>query len=906
MGNRYYFTDEGMQVTLEGGIVRAISGSLESGQVKYINEKSGFGELMLSYQMAGSGQRVVCYPQRSELFHDKAPIKEGRKVTWSGEACGAAISVSLHYQLDGGRLTQQVHVRNVSKESLMLLDFGICLACHTDFAWGVPAGKSVIGHHFVAGCGSHSTFYRCDGEGDILLMMPMEGTELLYYQTEDEGVGDEQKKKGVTWLYSLNAGVSREAVLAGSKLRIPPKKLELVPEACYTFTCCYQLSRDYEACRQLLIQNGQPVAESIPGYTVPRELPVTLCLRTIDQQVRIESNREQTEIVCIKKEQNRLFYKIRFGQLGEHCLKVHYGRNEYVDLYYFVTEPIEIMLQKRGAFIASRQHRNPEKWYNGLFAECNNETGVMLGPDNYDKIGGWRIYEVTCDDPGLSKPAFLSSKLVEYPVQKEVDALEYYVEHFVWGGLQRTEDESFPYGIYGIPDWHTLRNSDKKGTDGVLHIWRIYDYPHIFLMYYNLYRIASERSEVQTVLPAKTYLLRAYQTAIAMFQIPEELESWSAYKTGLYNELIIPDLVHALLENGLEEEAERLDRHWMKKAYYFVMECDDIFGSEYPFDTTGFESTYVLAESAIRHAVMEQKKNPFSGKISYGRAMELLEKQHRCNIACRGVLEPAYFWYGSDYRGDNMHYMLSYMAQMGGYSLLQYALYHARQPFDLLRLAYGSMLSSYALMNTGDAESGYGYWFHGPEQDGCAGGGFEPQYQGETWLNQPHIGGSWYYSCEIDLGFCAGIRGAASILAKDPVFGLASYGCLWERTKKGITVGLRDGVRKEFHYLAEDGLRIHICFQIGQMDAENGIFLDHQQHRILIRTDAKSIPCQKKLTVQIEQCGDWRAVESGVWIQAGNKTELSMEAGEQTLSLRTLSAEAHRKGMVDLYEEGIS
>ena len=105
--------------------------------------------------------------------------------------------------------------------------------------------------------------------------------------------------------------------------------------------------------------------------------------------------------------------------------------------------------------------------------EWNNADGVLLGPDCYDRISGWRIYEVTCDDPGLSKPAFLSSKLAVYPVQEEVDALEYYVEHFVWGGLQRTEDETYSYGIYGIPDWKTLRENASKGPEGKLHLWRL-------------------------------------------------------------------------------------------------------------------------------------------------------------------------------------------------------------------------------------------------------------------------------------------------------------------------------------------------------------------------------------------------------------------------------------------------
>lgn len=151
---------------------------------------------------------------------------------------------------------------------------------------------------------------------------------------------------------------------------------------------------------------------------------------------------------------------------------------------------------------------------------------MQLGPDNYDTIGGWRIYEVTCDDPGLSKPAFLSSKLVEAPNAEEAAALDRYVERFVWGGLQCTEQEPYPYGIYGIPDWHVLRNSKDEDVRGKLHIWRIYDYPHIALMYYNLYRMRRLYPALPLSQSAETYLIRAARTLIAMFTIPLELDDW--------------------------------------------------------------------------------------------------------------------------------------------------------------------------------------------------------------------------------------------------------------------------------------------------------------------------------------------------------------------------------------------
>lgn len=81
-----------------------------------------------------------------------------------------------------------------------------------------------------------------------------------------------------------------------------------------------------------------------------------------------------------------------------------------------------------------------------------------------------------------------------------------------------------------------------------------------------------------------------------MFTIPSEIEDWSAYKTGLYNECVIPKIIAALRENGMKAQADRLETFWMRKVKFFVTECKDVFGSEYPFDTTGFESTFVLAE----------------------------------------------------------------------------------------------------------------------------------------------------------------------------------------------------------------------------------------------------------------------------------------------------------------------
>jgi hypothetical protein len=283
-----------------------------------------------------------------------------------------------------------------------------------------------------------------------------------------------------------------------------------------------------------------------------------------------------------------------------------------------------------------------------------------------------------------------------------------------------------------------------------------------------------------------------------------EILKWSAYETGTYNELVIPDLIRALEENGRKDEADKLRAHWETKVKYFVNQHPYLFGSEYPFDSTGFESTHALAKYAEDRLRDPQAKD-FQRSVKPADVNYFLDQQMKLNLACRG-LEPAYYWLGSDYRASgNSSYTLSYMAQMGGWAVEDYALNFARDPIPYLRLGYASYLSSWALLNSGTAESNYGYWYPGKENDGGAGGGFEPRPWGRAWLGNKEMGrGSWWYSGEIDLGFSGALRTAATVVSDDPIFGLFAYGGELMRHGDSIEVIPRDGLRDRFDVVRGD------------------------------------------------------------------------------------------------------
>ena len=161
-------------------------------------------------------------------------------------------------------------------------------------------------------------------------------------------------------------------------------------------------------------------------------------------------------------------------------------------------------------------------------------------------------------------------------------------------------------------------------------------------------------------------------------------------------------------------------------------------------------------------------------------------------------------------------------------------------PFDYLRLGYASYLSSWALVNSGRAETGYGYWFPGEENDGGAGGGFEPLARARGWLGKWIERGAWYYSAEEDVGYCGAIRTAATVVADDPVFGLVALGGKLEDKGDGIEVVPRDGLRVRFHLMASPERRLHVEFEQGRLAKGKAVIIKKDGSEIILQVEGRA------------------------------------------------------------------
>jgi len=756
-------------------------------------------------------------------------------------------AIQMRYAIEDRAIIWTLAIQNLGNAPRQIDDLAIPLPIAAAGTRGnnQPA-ITILKHSFVSGYDSYMFWMRSNNVGPYLMLTPLENTKFEYWDVQ-RPADSTQGGRGTYRVYIHSAAAGAEAKAQGTRWRQPNTSLKLAPKGQPGDTVSYGFklhwAADYAAVRQLLVDEGLVDVQVVPGMTVPNDLCARFALRTKQPIQAVEAEYPaQTKIEPLGAQGDLHFYQVRFARLGENRLTIRYGPDRYMYLEFFSTEPLETLIKKRAAFLAHSQHRAPAKWYNGLITDWNMESKVLLSPDNYDRIQSWRIYAVTCDDPGLGKPAYLAAKNAEFPVPSEVEALDYYLKNFVWGGLQQTTAEPYPYAIYGIPDWKTNRESLDPGRNGRRHLWRIYDYPHVVLLYYSMYRVAKNYPQIKTALPATEYLRRAYGTAVALFTVPMEIERWSAYRTGLYNERVIVDLITDLQAAGLTKEAETLRGHWETKVKTFVNGQLNLFQSEYAFDSTGFEATHALARYAIEHA--DQPGENKSG-IPLENAQRFMEKQMAANIFCRGWLEPAYYYLGSDYRGGGGNsFTLSYMSQMGGWSVLDYALNYAPRPDWYLRLGYASYLSAWALMNTGTPESNYGYWYPGKENDGGTGGGFEPAPYGQTWLNQPHHRGPWYYSSEADLGYSGALRSAATILADDPVFGRFCFGGDWRKTSAGIEIIPKDGVRRRFHALlgAQENNKLHLILDNDRFAASQPLVLkaDLSEARFQLESDNPS------------------------------------------------------------------
>lgn len=764
------------------------------------------------------------------------------------------LKVDEKFKLNGQTLDWTITLVNDSDNAIEVGD----LAVPMQFAERTPGNRGgiytqkLLRHSYIAGYGSWIYWQRSNAAGPYLVMTTGETTKFEYF--------DNSGGAFTPYIHGTVASVGpiAQAKEFGSnhdqQWRFPLTKLTLSPkgekgsEVTYSFK--FQFAPDFAGVRDVLYAENLFDTNILPGMSLPVDLPALISLRTkVDIKEIAPEFPADTKVEYVgERGTGNHVYKVSFKKLGENMLKVMYGDKQWMSLEFFITEPLETVIKKRSKFVVKMQHMDSTKpWYGG-YGDWDQVNKILRNPDDRDGMRPWLID--SSDDAGNARPAYIAAKNVYFPDQDEIDSVERYVRYYLWndlkdgkGGMQMTKDEKYPYGIYGtFTNWWGHRVSDDPGRNGQAHLWRIYDYPHIIHMYYRLYQIAKLYPEMVKYKNADEYLELAYLTTKAYWEVPNAIEGWSANSVPTMNEACIEDLIVALEEEGKQEWANTIRAYWETKVARFVLRTPNLYGSEFAFDSTGFESTQAFARYATKNVGIHRVDPPTTNYGLRGQtqakfsditpedAKKFHDFQMLLNTADRGWIETTYYQLGSDYRGSTS-YLLSYMSHLGGWGVLDEGLYFADKPHDYLRLGYASALSAWALVNSGTEESGYGYWFPGKENDGATGGGFVPEAWGRGWIGKQMPRGAWYYSAEEEVGYVGALRTHTTILTNDPLFGDYVYGGLLERNGDKIQVISRDGLRTSFHVIRADQ-RLHMVLASDGFAKDKPIIVSDDLERV--------------------------------------------------------------------------
>ncbi len=835
-------------------------------ELELIRDGASLGDLIINYRVDGGDWKEFVTALAAAKGKVESSHRSATSYTLShliGSKDRPDLKLLEEFEWDHDGLIWRIKITNISDTPIEIGDIALPEVINTR---GSTYQTRLNMHRLIAGHGSFVYWVRADGSGDRLVMTPLAGTALEYMDRDR-----------IAFIHSAFSGAGEQR----GTWRKEHTSVTLGPEETVSYGFRFQRAQDYSGVRDTLYEQGLFDIHIVPGMVVPTDLQATFSLRTKNV---LDSNSVQAEFPSEthldylgERKPDIHIYRVRFERLGENLLTVNYGNDEKLILEWFVTLPLETVFKKRAAFITSnQQYRDRTKWYDGLFSLWDMRNQVLRGPEDRD---GLQMYMVGgSDDPSNSKCAYLAEKNVGHPNPKEIEALEYFVENFVWGKLQRTDSElPHPYGIYGSENWYLNRNAEwgttkpstiehlknrygkVEGTGlGKERLWRTFDYTTYILLYYNLYQIAKQNPDKVRYLDAAGYLERAFGTAKAYFEVPYSIYMpgpplWShkgfsdwAYKQGNFHEKYLVNLIAALEVEGRQADADFLRNEWEKKVKYFIYDDPHPYKSEMHFDRTAFESTHAVSRYALEHELKPDenlwydknlKKWYSHPSVSRENARAFMEKQLATNIALRGWLETAYFSLGSARSGRGTH--LCYMSQMGGWSILDYALYYAENPAEYLRLGYASILSSWALVNCGTAESKFGYWYPGEGNDGAAGWNFQVEKFGNTWMRKDLSRGPWFYDGEIDHGLAGGINAACTVVVDDPLFGIIAYGGSLTTSDDKLQVVSRDGLGQRFHMITED-IRFHMILARDGIASDKPIVCDRDLRQLEFSVENRS------------------------------------------------------------------
>lgn len=205
-------------------------------------------------------------------------------------------------------------------------------------------------------------------------------------------------------------------------------------------------------------------------------------------------------------------------------------------------------------------------------------------------------------DEGGSAYMGVFMKQQSYPNKGEVAKLEQFLNRTIYGQLQYREGANssnvrkslFYYDANdanAAPYYSSsVNHAGTWGYDEAHKVDRAYNYPHVCIAWWSLYRTARYHQDLTTG-SWEYYLDGAYNTIMAMFNKTSEYDASYYTRFGLMEGSMFEAVLLDLQREGWTEQANAVDEKMHARETNWNSEANP-FGSEFPWDSTGQEEVY--------------------------------------------------------------------------------------------------------------------------------------------------------------------------------------------------------------------------------------------------------------------------------------------------------------------------
>jgi hypothetical protein len=630
---------------------------------------------------------------------------------------------------------------------------------------------------------------RLSGRGSALLVLPEKGSPLEAYAPlknprEAQGsIFTDKSPRGQTsegfydWTVHAIAYADREWKDAGEQWNAPTGRMLMAGES-IDIGVRMVVAPSIRAIEPTLIAQDRPVAVGIPGYVVPADQHALLFLRSASPIAMIESHPlgaiEATRAGSVKGWARLAICAKAWGRAR---LTITYADGQVQTVSYFLTKPLDQAIADLGRFATNQQ------WFEGKDDPFGRSPAILT----YDNEAR-RIVDVEprvwiagmSDEGGGGSWVAAAMKQLDNPVPAEVAKIERLVDETIVGKLQLADGKhagavrkslfyydpaKFPTLYTGDPErWKSWTSWKKKDADD---LGRAYNYPHVAIGHWVLYRTARNHPGLVTRHDWRWYLQHAYVTTTAMMR---DAPYYAEF--GLMEGDVFVDILKDLKREGMTAQAAEMERlmkrradHWRTLRYPF--------GSEMAWDSTGQPEVYAWMRYFGHQAQADVTREVILG---YDPAIP----SWGYNGNARRYWD---FLYGGKYpriERQIHHY---------GSTLNAVPLFDAYRanPADthLLRVAYGGLMGGITNIDrTGFSSAAFHSW---PDM--------------MKW--DP-------YSGDYGMGFFGHAYAAATYLVNDPLFGWVGYGGNVTETGGEVRIVPKDGARTRL-FVAPAGLWITLA-----------------------------------------------------------------------------------------------